>query len=52
MNKENINQYEGTGIDYQVIPLYDLIYCDIAEAKELLELYPQAKTSNASDIIH
>ena len=39
-------------VEAEVIPLYDLIYCDIAEAKELLELYPQAKTSDASDFIH
>jgi hypothetical protein len=49
---KNTDRHESVGVHCQVIPLYDLIYCDIAEAKELLEIYPQAKTSDASDFIH
>lgn len=46
------DRHESVGVHCQVMPLNDFIYCDVAEAKELLDKYPEAKTSDASDFIH
>jgi hypothetical protein len=49
----SVPQGSGGQLDHEVIrPLHDLIYCSENEAKELLALYPDAKTENAEDMIH
>jgi hypothetical protein len=43
---------EGNLMSDEIVSIYDLIYCDIAEAQDLLNKYPNAKIEDASDEVH